>query len=178
MKTSSILSEHIHVEQRFFPSPPQVFADIYTGWSRKMKGEVAKVVHWGNFGCVNPHAFAAVSVIPPSWREWSKLSCSKYVEFSLSEWLICISLYTLFTRMVQVNQSAQTKNIMDTAHPMGVASHPIHPIHPPTPPDQPLVYPLDQSEYVSLWTANCLSNPPLSQACTMGLAGLNPARAS
>ena len=34
---------------------------------------------------------------------------------------------------VQVNQSVQTKNVMDTAHPRGVASHPIHP------PDQPLV---------------------------------------
>ena len=35
------------------------------------------------------------------------------------------------------SESAQTKNIMDTAHPRGVASHPIHP-PPPTPHDQPL----------------------------------------
>ena len=42
---------------------------------------------------------------------------------------------TLFTRMVcsSKSESAQTKNIMDTAHPRGAASHPIHP-----PLDQPL----------------------------------------
>ena len=66
--------------------------------------------------CVNPHALAAFSVLPPSWR-------------ALSEWLICISSYTLFTRMVcsSKSESAQMKNIMDTVHPRGVASHPIHP---------------------------------------------------
>ena len=89
------------------------------------------------------HALAAVSVLPSSWREWSKLhvwlSCSKYVDYSLftlSEWLICISLYTLFTKMVCSSKSerAQTKNIMGTAHPRGVASHPIHPPPPPPPP--------------------------------------------
>ena len=59
-----------------------------------------------------------------SYAVW--LFCSKYV---LSEWLICISLYTLFTKMVCSSKSerAQTKNIMETAHPRGVASHPIHP---------------------------------------------------
>ena len=61
-----------------------------------------------------------------SYAVW--LSCSKYVDYSLftlSEWLICISSYTLFTRMVCSSKSerAQTK---ETAHPRGVASHPIH----------------------------------------------------
>ena len=62
--------------------------------------------------CVNPCAPAAVSVLRPSWREWSKLRClafcSKYVDYSLftlSEWLMCISPYTSFTRMVCSSKS-------------------------------------------------------------------------
>ena len=87
--------------------------------------------------CVNPCALAAVSVLRPSWREWSKLRClafcSKYVDYSLftlSEWLHWYAFHhtlRLQEWFVQVNQSAQTKNIMDTGHPRGVASHPIHP---------------------------------------------------
>ena len=53
------------------------------------------------------------------------------LDYSLSEWMISISSYTLFTRMVcsKVNQRVLKRRIssMDTAHPRGVASHPIHP---------------------------------------------------
>ena len=66
------------------------------GWSRKMKGEVAKVarakgVPWNfrlinySLGCVNCfvliHVLLQLSVfyIPPSWREWSKLCCLAFV---------------------------------------------------------------------------------------------------
>ena len=54
-----------------------------------------------------------------SYAVW--LSCSKYADYSLSEWLICISSYTSFTRMDCSSKSerAQTKNIMETAHPRG-----------------------------------------------------------
>ena len=45
-----------------------------------------------------------------SYTVW--LCCSKDVDYFLSEWLICISSYTLFTRMVCSSKSerAQTKN--------------------------------------------------------------------
>jgi len=29
--------------------------------------------------CVNPCALAAVSVLPPSWREWSKWRCLAFL---------------------------------------------------------------------------------------------------
>jgi len=29
--------------------------------------------------CVNPHARAAVGVVPLSWREWSKLRCLAFL---------------------------------------------------------------------------------------------------
>ena len=68
------------------------------------------------------------------------------LDYSLSEWMISISSYTLFTRMVcsKVNQRVLKRRIssMDTAHPRGVASHPIHP-------------PLDQSLWLRVeywWT--------------------------
>ena len=85
--------------------------------------------------CLHPCALAAVSVLPPSWTEWSKLRCLAFlfkmsVDYSLSEQLICISSYTLFTRMVcsSKSESAQTKNeYYEHCTPKGVASHPIHP---------------------------------------------------
>ena len=54
-----------------------------------------------------------------SYAVW--LSCSKYVDYSLSEWLICISSNTWFTRMVcsSKSESAQTKNVMETPNPRG-----------------------------------------------------------
>ena len=80
------------------------------------------------------HALLQLSVLyyhheenEASYADWLS---SKYLQFTLSEWWICISSCTLFTRMVcsSKSESAQTKNIMDTAHPRGVASHPIHPL--------------------------------------------------
>ena len=63
-----------------------------------------------------------------SYTVW--LFCSKYVDYSLftlSEWLICISSYALFTKIVCSSKSECSVLAMDKAHPRGVASHPIHP---------------------------------------------------
>ena len=63
-----------------------------------------------------------------SYAVW--LFCSKYVDYSLftlSEWLICISSYALFTKIVCSSKSECSVLAMDKAHPRGVASHPIHP---------------------------------------------------
>ena len=131
----------------------------FQGLIQRTKRGVAKVPHkvqcnypviYYSLGHVNSiHVLLQLSVFyhyheenEASYAVW--LSCSKYVDYSLSEWLICVSSNTLFTRMLTRicscnSESARISSYYGHCTPKGVASYPIHSTPPGLAPDFTLV---------------------------------------
>ena len=71
-------------------------------------------------------ALAAVGVLPPSWREWSKLRCLALI---CSGWVIDLYLiiHFVYKNGLVCSSKSESAQTMETAHQRGLASHPIHP---------------------------------------------------
>ena len=116
---------------------PEKWKERWLKWRTKGVSRNFQLINY-SLGCVSCfvsiHVLLQLSVFyhhheenEASYADWLS---SKYLEFTLSEWWICISSCTLFTRMVcsSKSESAQRINTMNTAHPRGwLATQSPHP---------------------------------------------------
>ena len=116
----------VYVHMVMSGADPEKWKEGWLKWCAKGVSQNFQLINYslGHVNCFVPiHVLLQLSVFyhhheenEASYAVW--LFCSL---FTLSVWLICISLYTLLTRMVcsSKSENAQRIIIMDTAYPRG-----------------------------------------------------------